>query len=282
MSITRRKSVSLFTSMALALSLVGIAPAAAYADNATTGSIDASATAITVTTGSSTDLSQYFEADDTVDGDYHLDYVVSDEGATVNKHSGKFIGTVEGDYVVTVYLMNQATPEKNQGKPCTGMTVLDKVTLNVTVAGSDAVYGYQGIGQNSIKVTDQTVAKAAYDEDNNVYNNTLVAPSLSADGKYYTFTYEQNAGFKSYNSASGYTTLNAGNITLYSGNTQVGTLGDATGAITVASADHDTKTIVLKIDASKITLGSAKLVFGENLCGNNKSVILGSTINFLF
>lgn len=33
MSITRRKSVSLFTSMALALSLVGIAPAAAFADD---------------------------------------------------------------------------------------------------------------------------------------------------------------------------------------------------------------------------------------------------------
>ncbi len=283
MSITRRKFVSLFASMALTLSLVGIAPAAAYADDATTGGIDASATAITVTTGSSTDLSQYFKADKTVNGDYHFDYVLSGSGATVNKHNGTFIGTTAGDYTVTVYLLAGAQPDKNSGKPCSGFTILKQTTLKVTVAGSDTTYGYQGSGKNSILVTDPAVTKVSHSATADTYTNTLSAPTLGSDG-YYRVTYKQNAGFKSYDSAQAYENLNKSNITLLDTETGevIASLADGSGILTVESATHSSKTIVLKIKADEITLGDTTLQFENGLRGNSETVLLGSTVQFEF
>ncbi len=286
MSITRRKFVSLFASMALALSLVGIAPAAAYADDATTGSIKAGATEITVTTGSSTDLSQYFEADDTVDGDYHFDYVLtSGSGATVNKHSGAFVPTTtaDQDYTVTVYLMNQSKHTQDSGKPCSngGIKILDQTTLTIHVKTANASYGYQGSGKNTIKVTDPAVTDFDYDSASDTYVNELSAPTLS-DG-YYAITYVQNAGFKDYDGASDYTAWNKGNISLLNGDGDtIASLGDGTGVLVVEDAVHATKTITLKIKASNVVLGETTLLFSGDLRGNNKNAVLGSTVGFSF
>ncbi len=284
MSITRRKFVSLFASMALVLSLVGVAPVAAYADDATTGEIVAHATAITVTTGSSTDLSQYFDPDDSVDGDYHFDYVMSGSGATVNKHSGAFVPTSAGNYTVTVYLLAGAQPDKNSGKPCTGYTVLDQATLSITVATVDGSYGYQGSGQNSILVTDPAVTSVDYDAASGTYVNELSVPSLSEDGNYYLITYKQNAGFKDHDGADSYTALNKGQIVLMNGDgEQVASLGDGTGVLVVDSATHATKTIVLKIKVTDaVSLGNMALVFSPDLRGNNDKALLGSTVEFDF
>lgn len=285
MSITRRKFVSLFASMALALSLVGIAPAAAYADDATTGSIKASATEITVTTGSSTDLSQYFDKTG-VDGDYHFDYVLtSGSGATVNKHSGAFVPTTtaDQDYTVTVYLMNQPKHTQDSGKPCSnnGIKVLDKTTLTIHVKTANASYGYQGSGKNTIMVTDPAVTDFDYNSDSDAYVNELSAPTLS-DG-YYTITYVQNAGFQDHDGASNYTTWNKGNISLLNGDGDViASLGDGTGTLVVEDAVHATKTITLKIKASDVVLGETALVFSGDLRGNNKNAVLGSTVGFSF
>ena len=288
MSITRRKFVSLFASMALALSLVGIAPAAAYADDATTGSIKASATEITVTTGSSTDLSQYFDKTG-VDGDYHFDYVLtSGSGATVNKHSGAFVPTTtaDQDYTVTVYLMNQPKHTSDPGKPCSkdNIKVLDQVTLTIHVKTANASYGYQGSGKNTIMVTDPAVTDFSYDADDDMYVNELSAPSLSEDGDYYIITYMQNAGFQKYDGATKYTERNKGNIALLSGDNEIATLGDGSGVLVVDSATHATKTIVLKIKkSSDVVLGHMTLEFAPELRGNNDTgVVLGSTVQFNF
>ena len=288
MSITRRKFVSLFASMALALSLVGIAPASAYATDSTEGTIVANATEITVTTGSSIDLSKYFDKDG-VDGDYHFDYVMaSATGATVNKHSGLFVSTAttDQDYTVTVYLMNQSEHTKDSGKPCSndGIKVLDQTTLTVHVRTENASYGYQGSGKNTIKVTDPAVTDFDYDADDNTYVNELSAPSLSEDGEYYVITYVQNAGFQRYDGATAYTERNKGNIVLLSDDNEIATLGDGSGILVVDSATHATKTIVLKIKkSSDVVLGHMTLEFAPGLRGNNDTgVTLGSTVQFNF
>ncbi len=288
MSITRRKFVSLFASMALALSLVGIAPAAAYADDATTGNIKASATEITVTTGSSTDLSQYFDKTG-VDGDWHFDYVLtSGTGATVNKHSGAFVPTTtaDQDYTVTVYLMNQSKHTQDSGKPCSdgGIKVLDQTTLTIHVKTANASYGYQGSGKNTIKVTDPAVTDFSYDADSDIYVNELSVPSLDEDGEYYVVTYMQNAGFQKYDGADAYAARNAGKISLTTLDGEpIASLGDGTDVLTVESAVHATKTITLKIKVcDEVVLGETMLVFDGGLLGNNDNTSLGSTVMFMF
>lgn len=278
MAVTKRKFVSLFASMALAFSLMGFAPAAAFADNATTGSFDLSASAITVTTGSTTDLNQYVE-NKTANGDYHFDFVMNGSGASVNKHSGNFVGSSAGTYTVTVYMMEKTTPTGNNGKPCYDCIQLDKETITITVSDEDASYGFQGTGQNSIKVTSPAVTSATYNANTNTYTNVMATPTLSDDGYYYV-TYQQNAGFKNNDGADSYMSLNEGNISILNDGIVVATLGD--DEFTVDSATHATKTVVLKIAASKVKVGNTTIEFDSALHGNNKNAALGSTVLFNF
>lgn len=281
MAVTRRKFVSLLASMALAVSLMGFAPAAAFADNATTGSFDLSASAITVTTGSTTDLSQFVE-NEADNGDYHFDYVINGSGASVNKHSGKFVGSSAGTYTVTVYMMEGVAPTGNNGKPCNDLAQLDKETITITVSDTDASYGFQGIGQNSIMVTSPSVTSAKYDATTNTYTNVMATPTLSDDGNYYYVTYQQNAGFKDHDGATEYAKINKGNIALYIDGEQAALLGDDQNAIVVTQADNATKTITLQIDASAVEIGHTTLTFLPSLCGNKAAVVNGSTVNFMF
>lgn len=280
-SMTRRKFVSLLAAAALALSMV-VAPAAAFAADATSGTLTPSATAITVLTGDSTNLGQYFKIDNLspTGSDAHLDFVMgpSTAAATVNKHSGAYVATTEGVSTVTVYLMAGAAPQHNSGKPDTGVAILDQKTLTVNATSQNADYGFQGAGSNAIMVMSPKVTGTT--QTSTSYENELSAPVLD-NGSYYV-TYRQNAGFRSYDGAAAYQTLNAGKITLsYNDGANEAVLGSS-DVLTVASADHATKTVVLKIDASAVTLGTCELTFDPGLRGNNETSVLGSDITFTF
>lgn len=280
MSMTRRKFVSLLAAAALAMSMMVALPAAAFAADAASGTLTPNATAITVLTGDSTNLGQYFTTQVNPAGsDAHLDFVMgpSTAAASVNKHSGAYVATSEGVSTVTVYLMAGAAPQHNPGKPDAGVAILDQKTITVTATSQDADYGFQGAGKNAVMVTSPAVTGTTQTATG--YENELSAPVL--DDGYYYVTYQQNAGFRDHDGAAAYQALNADNIKLTYNGGEEAYLGSS-DVLTVASAVHATKTVVLKIDASAVTLGDCELAFLPALQGNNPNSILGSEISFTF
>lgn len=280
-TMTRRGfSAMMAVLMATVLSMAIAVPA--FAADATSGSIAECPTEMTVTAGSTVSLSTNVKegAVNPPDSDYHFDYVVTQGDkvvATVSKHSGQLVALSEGQATVTVYLMSGPTPDKNSGKPCTGRTILDQedITINVTATST---YGYQGTGGNAIMMTSPSVLSTAL--VNGEYVNEIDHSTLVSSGNRYLFTYQQTNGFRSYDGAAAYATRNAGNISLVDANGQtVGILGDGTGAVSIESATHATKTIVVSVDAETIESGG-KLVFGSELCGNSDDNDLGCTVSF--
>ena len=116
----------------------------------------------------------------------HIDWAVEgyNEGdtlpeglATISKHKGILTAVSSGWIKVTAYLSDGAKPGQGQGggngNLCPGATVLDSVILEI----QDAVeYGYQGDGQNSMKVVSPAgIQVTSTTTENNLkkFNNTI-------------------------------------------------------------------------------------------------------------
>ncbi len=275
--------VAFFAAICMAMAMV---PAMAFATVPTTGTFTLDATSVEVTSGTTANLQTLLKPTPNSDlnGDeYHFDYVAATgtTAFTVNKHSGVLTAsTVGADTTgyVTVYLLAGNTPTGNNGKPCTGFTILSSQVVTVDVKTSSS-YGYQG-NSMTMKMTSPTVT--SYSGNNTSgWVNTLAASTPSSG--YYNFTVKLSSGFKSYNTALAFASINAGNVTVKNalGITQATLAAGNTGNLIIDSVDNDTKTVNLKVASSIVTAGNSRLVFGSGFRGNNASNTLGTTIAFV-
>jgi hypothetical protein len=267
---------------------LALAPRAALADNATSGTITATTSVVDTKVGEQEQLNKCVSYSvDPYNGDCHLDYAVTSGTAygTVNKHSGVFTGSAVGTCVVTVYLIAGFNPGGTGSGSGGGAsaapdgTVLAQCTITVNVAAT-TVYGYQG-GTNAIMMTSPAVQD--FDQDDDVYTNEL--GTITAVDGYYYFTVLTSAGFQSYNTPALFAGINAGNIGLINGS---GTVPDVvlsagnTGYLTIDSVDHASRRVVVKLDKSVVTASTASLVFLPGFRGNNPNSTLGATVYFQF
>lgn len=273
---------AMFAALCMVLALM---PAMAFATPATTGSINflsASSTTLTVTSGQTATVGSLL-GDPTVNGDeWHYDYVVtSGTDITVNKHTGVVTAssvTADTTATVTVYLMSENAPTGNNGKPCTGFTILDQETVTVNVTASNT-YGYQG-NSMTLKMTSPTVS--SFSGNNTSGWTNQLAASTPVDGYYY-FTVKLSNGFKSYNTAALFANRNAGNVTISdsAGSTSYSLATDNSGYVTIDSVDTNTKTVTVKVSSDVVTTGDTRLTFSSAFCGNNSTNTLGTTITFV-
>lgn len=275
--------VAFFAAICMVMAMV---PAMAFATVPTTGTFTLDATSVEVTSGTTANLQTLLKPtpNSDLDGDeYHFDYVAATgtTAFTVNKHSGVLTAsTVGADTTgyVTVYLLAGDTPTSNNGKPCTGFTVLSSQVVTVDVKTS-STYGYQG-NSMTMKMTSPTVT--SYSGSNSTgWVNNLDASTPSSG--YYNFTVKLSSGFKSYNTALAFAGINAGNVTVTDGlGSNLATLNNTnTGNLIISSVDNDTKTVNLQVASSIVTAGDTQLVFGSGFRGNNASNTLGTTITFV-
>lgn len=281
----RQVSARLVAFVAAICMVAAMLPAMAFADNATSGSFTLSSTALEVTSGSTGDVSSLVSSVSVSPGgsDYHFDYVAADgtTAFTVNKHSGALTASSVSENTtgtVTVYLLAGSAPTGNSGKPCTDYTVLSSQTVTVTVAAS-STYGYQG---NNMTMKMTSPAVTSYSGSNSTGWVNVLAAQTPTDG-YYSFTVKSSSGFKKYNTATLFASLNAGNVAVKDalGQTQATLAQNNTGDLVIDSVDNDTKTIQLKVASSIITTGNSRLVFESGFHGNNASNTLGTTVAFV-
>jgi hypothetical protein len=285
----RRGFLALCGAALAAAAGLALAPRAALAADATSGTIKATTDYVKVKVGEQAQLNKCVSYSvSPYNGDCHLDYAVTSGTAygMVNKHSGVFTGSAVGTCVVTVYLIAGLNPGGTGSGSGGGTsaapdgTVLAQCTITVDVAAA-AAYGYQG-GTNAIMMTSPAVV--SFTQDGSTYKNDL--GELSSSDGYYYFTILTSAGFRNYNTPALFADVNAGNVVLLSGDSgtsQIAALQkDNTGNLTIYSVDHDTRTVVVRVAQAAIGSGDARLTFLPGFRGNNASSILDATVYFLF
>ena len=301
LSMTRRKFVAIFTALTLALatSMLGAAPVAAYAadqgqnadnvavfladadGNATSATITATDVAPTATVGAVTDLladiDQYVTI--TADGTYHLDFAVTDgaESATVNKHKGQLTGVAVGTAYVTVYVVSGAAGQVNT-TPCS--TALASTTLSVEVSAATSTYGFQGNNQ-SIKLTNLVPTSVS---GNNTDGWTNALGTLTTSGGVIEIDFTMSSGIGQYNIGA-FENLNGSYVSIVRNNGQV--VATLSGEDMEFDATKSTKTdIVMYIDATSLNLsGNYNLVFSSDFRAGNTTgdpKTLGCPVTFTF
>lgn len=117
--------------------------------------------------------------------------------ANISKHRGVLTPVTPGWIKVTAYLSDGALPEPGHGggngNLCPGATVLASVTLKIE---NTKAYGFQGNGQNSMKMVTQNTIRVDSETTENgfkKFNNTIVDPVSLTNGTA-DFTYELSAG----------------------------------------------------------------------------------------
>ena len=295
---TKAMSKQLFAVFASLCLMLAMLPAVALADDSSTGTVSLTQTTLSVESGESADVAALASATNT-NGDYHLDYVASNGAPfTINKHAGGLLANTvtnaDQTGTVTVYLLAGNQPSGNNGKPCTGYTILDQKDITVTVrAGASTTYDYQGTGFQ-IKLTSPTVTNTSSSTVSGVTTYTNTVSSQTA-GDTVLFTYYQNAGlnqYLSYYSTWGYNSPEAaykdlaGQYISYTApNGSPVLLSSASSAATVTSVTSTSVTISVPVGSA---VGTGVLSFDSGLHTFKQSNInqvnktLGDDINFTF
>lgn len=304
LSMTRRKFVAIFTALTLALatSMLGAAPVAAYAadqgqnadsvavfladadGNATSATITPTGVAPTATVGAVTDLltniSQYVTI--TADGTYHLDFAVTGgtKFATVNKHKGELTGVAVGTAKVTVYVVSGAAQSNNSSTPCS--EALASTTLNVEVSAATSTYGFQGNNQ-SIKLSSITPTSVV---GNNQAGWTNALGTLTIANGALSIDFDMSSGIGQYTIA-GYEELNGSNVYLLAAGSDTPVAYLSGEAMSLAQQGSSKTALTLNINSSALTSGTTyTLVFTSNFSAgntNSSSVkTLGCDVKFVF
>ena len=292
----RQKFVAITSALALAATMVGVAPATALAQDIE--GVDLAIAAqkrsaefefiqnpLDVELGTQVNLNTNADCPD----GYHLEWYVTggQKFGTVNKR-GMFSPTAIGTCKVTAYLFDGPTVE--QGSNNNPDYALDSNVLNVNVvSGDQSDYTYQGIGGQSIMMTSPEVTKVS-GNDNAGWTNTLGGVN-KANGKM-TFNISMSAGYgtpqESFNDWLDYNLENVSYVYNKKINGIVVQdeifLDDPN--ITVEATGYEpgnNSNIVITINFKALDQSAGnpgQLVFYPEFSGNNYSKVLGTTIAF--
>lgn len=230
----------------------------------------------------------------------HIDWSSSDTSvATIGKHKGTLTPRGAGTVTITARLVEGAEPSDGGGtgnSPCTGTTLAtDTVVVNIT----EAAYGYQGEGGNTmlmeklagadVETGDITVGPMDTYNSKNAYNNTIEDPLTSTDvtvqdisSEPYipstingiTFGYTMSAGINNFKVDTFKTYMN--DIAVY----------DAAGTTKVADIKYvgfANRIVTIAVDADNLDENRTyTLRFGPSVCGNNPAKNLNCYVDFEF
>ena len=275
MNFRKRKS-KIIASVMMSLMMIFVTmPAMAFADDATTGSITAVNTPITLNAGSQTTVSATY----TANGDAHIDWSVTNGtgSATINTHKGQLTAVSAGTVTVTATLVTGAQPSGGGGNQqgCGGTTIATN-SATVTVNPATA-YGFQGEGGNTLKLTspgDVTFTGMGQQINGlNVYNNKISTAVTADSNGYIYFDYTMSAGINNFNPDifEGY---KSEIILLDADGNQVDELEKFAG--------FTSPNVRINFNVGTNASGDYKLQFGPNVRGNNPGKKLNCYLNFDF
>lgn len=273
MNFRKRKS-KIIASVLMSLMMVFVTmPAMAFADDATTGSITAVNTPITLNAGSQTTVSATY----TANGDAHIDWSVTNGtgSATINKHKGQLTAVSAGTVTVTATLVTGIHPSGGGGNQqgCGGTTIATN-SATVTVNPATA-YGFQGEGGNTLKLTSPSnvsfTGMGQQINGLNVYNNKINTAVTADSNGYIYFDYTMSAGINNFKPDT------------FNGYKSEIVLTDEDGnQMTADYADFTSPNVKIKFNVGTDASGDYKLQFGPNVRGNNPGKKLNCYLNFDF
>ncbi len=264
----KRIIVSVIMTLMMILAMMPSMAFAAEGD-ATSGSISSINAPATLAAGVMDEVTGEF----TANGAAHIDWSVTGDAATINKHKGELTAVSEGTVTVKATLHAGKAEQTGQGQECSG-AVLDTKTAAVTITAAQA-YGFQGEGGNTLKLTSPEniiFTEMGTLNEKNVYKNSIIS-TVTAVNDTISFGYTMSAGINNFQE----TTFEG-----YQDEIGIFDRNGTTKLVPVSFGGFSNRTVTINADVSSLSAGIYTLRFGPAVCGNNTLKKLDCYLDFTF